>query len=149
MRAVVQRVAQASVTGGGETAEIRSGLCVLVGIAASDTKAEAQDIIRQLLHLKIFPGDDPEKERWTRTVRDIRGDVLLVPQFTLFARLKSGRPSFHLAMPPATANEFFREFVSDFKVAYGEGTVGSGVFGSRMQVSLVNDGPVTIILDTA
>jgi D-aminoacyl-tRNA deacylase len=148
MRAVVQRVAQASVTGGGETSQIRSGICVLVGISVSDTKAEAQDLIRQLLRLKVFSGEDSAKERWTKSVRDVRGDVLLVPQFTLFARVKSGRPSFHLAMPPSTACDFFHDFVADFKAEYGDGVVASGVFGSRMQVSLVNDGPVTMIVES-
>lgn len=149
MRCVVQRAAQASVTGGGRTASIGNGLCVLVGIAAGDEEADARKMLGDLLGLKIFAEDGLQGQRWTKNVASSGGDILLVPQFTLYARLKSGRPSFHRAMPPADAGPFFQTFVASLREAHSTGSVECGMFGEYMEVSLVNSGPVTIILDTA
>jgi D-aminoacyl-tRNA deacylase len=151
MRCVVQRVAQASVTGGGRTASIGTGLCVLVGIAAGDEAADAQKMTTQLLALKVFADSDDSLAgpRWTKDAQSAAAEVLLVPQFTLHARLKSGRPSFHRAMPPATARPFFETFVAGVREAHSSARVECGMFGEAMEVSLVNSGPVTIILDTA
>lgn len=149
MRAVVQKVAQASVTGGGRTAEIGPGVCVLVGIANGDSMEEARDLMGQILKLKLYSNDSDNGERkWTRSVHDAAADVLLVPQFTLHARIKSGRPSFHNALPPSEARPMFDEFVKEFADAHVGGRVECGMFGEYMQVSLVNDGPVTILLET-
>lgn len=149
MRCVVQRVAQASVVGGGETATIGGGVCVLVGISANDNMQVADSMIKQILALKAFHSrDDSGSKRWTMSCRDAKADVLLVPQFTLHARIKSGRPSFHLAMPPSTAHTFFEDFVNAFRIAYSDARVEKGMFGAHMQVSLVNDGPVTFILES-
>lgn len=135
--------------GGGETATIGSGLCVLVGISTNDTNQIADKMIKQILALKAFHSiDDSGSTRWTTSCRDARADILLVPQFTLHARIKSGRPSFHLAMPPSTAQSFFEDFVRTFRTAYPDARVEKGMFGSHMQVSLVNDGPVTFILES-
>lgn len=137
MRAVVQRVSQASVTGGGRTAEIGRGLCVLVGFESSDTEKERDALITQLLKLKIFPAADSGKP-WSAGVRDIEdGRVLLVSQFTLNAALKSGKPSFHRAMAPEPAQQMWSQFVEEAEKAHPNG-VQSCVFGSMMHVHLVN-----------
>jgi D-aminoacyl-tRNA deacylase len=149
MRCVVQRAAQASVTGGGRTASIGNGLCVLVGIAAGDEEADARKMLSDLLGLKIFAEDGLQGQRWTKDAKSTGADILLVPQFTLHARLKSGRPSFHRAKPPADAGPFFDKFVASVRDAHPAGKVECGMFGECMEVSLVNSGPVTIILDTA
>lgn len=149
MRLVIQRCAQASVTGGGRTASIDRGLCVLVGVAKSDEDDAAEKMAKELLRCKIFPAEGEADTRWTNDVVGISGGILLVPQFTLFAVLKSGRPSHHRAMGPADSGPFFERFVELVRKNYGEGKVECGMFGEHMNVNVVNDGPVTIILDSA
>lgn len=149
MRCVVQRAAQASVTGGGRTASIGSGLCVLVGVAASDTDADSQKMMKDLLSLKIFPESGVQGKRMSEDIRATCGDILLIPQFTLYARLKSGRPSFHRAMPPGEAQPFFDRFVDSVRKAHADGKVECGMFAEHMEVSIVNSGPITILIDTA
>lgn len=144
MRAVVQRVSQASVTGGGRTAEIGRGLCVLVGFEQNDTERERDALIAQLFKLRVFEAPDAGRP-WTAKVRDIDGDILLVSQFTLSAQLKSGRPSFHRAMSPEPAKRMWDSFVAAAAEAH-PGHVKSCVFGSMMHVHLVNDGPFTLCL---
>lgn len=149
MRAVVQRVAQASVTGGGETASISRGLCVLVGFESSDTTAERDALLQQLFKLRLFPKPSPdggEPKPWSGTAADVNADILLVSQFTLNAVLKSGRPSFHRAMPPGPAKEMWGGLVEAARGMYTSGIVRNCVFGSMMNVSIVNEGPVTICL---
>lgn len=144
MRAVVQRVSQASVTGGGKTAEIARGLCVLVGFEKEDTERERDALIAYLLKLRLF--DAPEAMRpWSLNVCDIKAQVLLVSQFTINAQIKSGKPSFHRAMPPGPANEMWDKFVAAANDAYPD-HIKSCVFGSMMNVHIVNDGPFTICL---
>jgi len=145
MRAVIQRVDNASViVDDKEVASIEKGLLVLVGIHTDDTQADREKIISKLLKLRLFP--DGNKE-FDKSVVDSDNQLLLVSQFTLFVDCHKGnRPSFSAAMPPKEAAEFYEKFVSECVSAYPK--TQSGLFGALMKVSLVNNGPVTIILDS-
>lgn len=145
MRAVVQRVAHARVEVGGETVgAIGDGLLVLVGVAVDDDDADAVWLAGKVAALRIF-GD--REGRFARSVIDIGGAVLLVSQFTLHADTKKGRrPSFSRAAPAPQAAELYERCAHELR---GHGLrVETGRFGARMQVALVNDGPVTIWLDS-
>ena len=141
MRAVVQRVSQARVTPGGE---IGRGLCVLLGVARGDGEDEAARLAGKVARLRIFPD---EAGRFDRSVEDVGGAVLVVSQFTLIAdTAKGNRPSFAEAAPPEEAEPLYEHFCAELR---GLGVpVGTGVFGARMELELVNDGPVTIVLDS-
>ena len=140
MRAVVQRVSRAQVTPGGE---IGRGLCVLLGVACGDGDEEAMQLAGKVARLRIFPGDDG---RFDRSVVDIAGAALVVSQFTLIAdTAKGNRPSFADAAPPEQAEALYRRFCEELRVLGVP--VETGVFGAKMDVELVNDGPVTIVLD--
>jgi D-tyrosyl-tRNA(Tyr) deacylase len=140
MRAVVQRVSSARVTPGGE---IGPGLFVLLGVARGDTAAEAERLAGKITRLRIFERDG----RFDASVLDVGGSVLVVSQFTLLADTSRGnRPSFTEAAPPEEAEPLYDGFCAALR-ALGV-TVETGVFGARMAVELVNDGPVTILLDT-
>lgn len=140
MRAVVQRVSRAQVTPGGE---IGRGLCVLLGVACGDGDEEAMQLAGKVARLRIFPGDDG---RFDRSVLDVAGAVLVVSQFTLVAdTAKGNRPSFADAAPPEQAEALYRRFCEELRVLGVP--VETGVFGAKMDVELVNDGPVTIVLD--
>ena len=141
MRAVVQRVSRARVTPGGE---IGPGLCILLGVARGDGEEEAGRLAGKIARLRIFPDDDG---RFDRSVLDAEGAALVVSQFTLIAdTAKGNRPSFAGAAPPEQAEPLYERFASELR-ALGV-PVETGVFGARMEVELVNDGPVTIVLDT-
>ena len=141
MRAVVQRVVSASVTPGGA---IAAGLCVLLGIADGDTEEEAVRLAGKIARLRIFQNDDG---KFDRSLIDTGGDALVVSQFTLLAdTAKGNRPSFAGAARPEQAEPLYDRFCAELR-ALGVG-VETGVFGARMAVELVNDGPVTIVLDT-
>jgi D-tyrosyl-tRNA(Tyr) deacylase len=141
MRAVVQRVSRARVTPGGE---IGPGLCILLGVAGEDGEEEAVQLAGKIARLRIFPDDDG---RFDRSVLDVAGAALVVSQFTLIAdTAKGNRPSFADAAPPEQAEPLFEHFTAELR-ALGV-LVQTGVFGARMEVELVNDGPVTIVLDT-
>ena len=141
MRAVVQRVSRARVTPGGE---IGPGLCILLGVARGDREEEAGRLAGKIARLRIFPDDDG---RFDRSVLDVGGSALVVSQFTLIAdTAKGNRPSFAGAAPPEQAKPLYERFTSRLR-ALGV-PVETGVFGARMEVELVNDGPVTIVLDT-
>jgi D-tyrosyl-tRNA(Tyr) deacylase len=144
VRAVVQRVRHASVAVGDElVADIGAGLVVLVGVAASDSPAECDRLARKIARLRIFEDDDG---RFDRSLVDVSGEALVVSQFTLVADTRKGnRPSFTDAAPPDVAEplcERFCEALRELGVP-----VQTGVFGARMEVRLVNDGPVTLVLD--
>jgi D-aminoacyl-tRNA deacylase len=141
MRAVVQRVSRARVTPGGE---IGPGLCILLGVARGDREEEAGRLAGKIARLRIFPDDDG---RFDRSVLDVGGSALVVSQFTLIAdTAKGNRPSFAGAAPPEQAEPLYERFTSRLR-ALGV-PAETGVFGARMEVELVNDGPVTIVLDT-
>jgi D-tyrosyl-tRNA(Tyr) deacylase len=141
MRAVVQRVSCARVTPGGD---IGPGLCILLGVAGGDGEEGAVRLAGKIARLRIFPDDDG---RFDRSVLDVAGAALVVSQFTLIAdTAKGNRPSFADAAPPDQAEPLYEHFTAELR-ALGV-PVETGVFGARMEVELVNDGPVTIVLDT-
>jgi D-tyrosyl-tRNA(Tyr) deacylase len=147
MRALVQRVRQASVSvAGKEVAAIGPGLLVLCGVSASDTSAERDWLVHKIVSLRIF---DDEAGVMNRSLRDVNGELLAVSQFTLYASTRKGaRPSYAAAAPPEIAAPGFAAFVQALERELGR-AVPTGAFGARMQVALTNDGPVTIWLDTA
>ncbi|KAB1668925.1 hypothetical protein ERO13_A10G029300v2 [Gossypium hirsutum] len=149
MRAVVQRVASASVEVDGRiVSEIGPGLLVLVGIHDSDTESDADYICRKVLNMRLFTNESTGKG-WDQNVMQRNYGVLLVSQFTLYGILKGNKPDFHVAMPPQTAKPFYESIVDKFRKAYKPDAVKDGVFGAMMKVSLVNDGPVTMQLDSS
>ena len=142
MKLVVQRVTSASVEVEGEiVGEIDEGVMVLVGFGENDTTREADYLAGKLAKLRIFEDDNG---RMNRSVKDIEGKVLLVPQFTLYAHTKKNRPSFHKALAPDKATELFDYFTEKCSELIG---VETGEFGAFMKVSLLNNGPVTILLE--
>ena len=145
MRFLIQRVTRASVKVDGDlAASIGSGMLVLVGIAQADTRKEADYLAEKLVNLRIFP--DAEG-RMNRSALDVGAELLLVSQFTLYGDCRKGRrPSFDAAAPPAAARELY-EYVVEAVSAKGLATQ-SGVFQAHMKVELVNDGPVTFLLET-
>lgn len=146
MRALIQRVARAAVTVEGRVVgQIGQGLLVFVGMGRQDTERDAEWLIQKILALRIFADADG---KMNRSVTDVGGGVLVVSQFTLYGELEKGtRPSFSRAMPPEQARELYERFVARLR-AVATVPVAEGVFGAMMQVELVNDGPVTLWLDT-
>jgi len=142
----VQRAARASVRVDDQTiGHIGHGLLVLLGIGKDDTEADATWMINKLLALRIFPDDD---KNMNRSVTDIGGGILVVSQFTLYGDARRGtRPSFSDAMPLVEAEKFYSDFVTKLRAAT-KLTVAEGKFATMMDVELVNDGPVTIVLDS-
>ncbi len=145
MRIVLQRVKTASVTVGDERiSEIGTGLLLLVGVAQGDGEAEADWLAGKVVGLRIM-GD--EEGKMNLSVRDVGGEVLAVSQFTLLADTRKGkRPSFVRAAPPEEAEALFDHFCKRLREA-GVASVKTGSFGAMMEVALVNDGPVTIVLE--
>lgn len=146
MRAVIQRVSEASVTVAGQVVgQIGRGLLVLLGVGHADGPGEAQQLAAKIAAMRIFPDDDG---RFNRSVLDVGGAVLVVSQFTLYADTHRGRrPGFSDAAPPELAAPLVDTFADALRAQGLE--VALGRFGAHMQVALVNDGPVTIMLDTA
>jgi D-tyrosyl-tRNA(Tyr) deacylase len=146
MRAVVQRVTEAQVTVDGElVGKIAAGLCVLVGIGQDDTEVHAATLAEKVTTLRIFTDD---AGKMNRSLLDIGGALLAVSQFTLYGDTSKGRrPSFVGAMEPGQAEQLFERFCAACR-ARGV-TVATGRFRTHMSVSLVNDGPVTLLLDTS
>lgn len=147
MRAVIQRVTEASVTVSGEkVSEIGQGLLVLLGVGAEDGEAQVDWLVRKITQLRIFEDD---AEHMNLSVTDVGGNVIVVSQFTLYADCRKGnRPSFISAAPAEQANALYELLVSKLKAVLGENRVGTGVFQTHMEVRLLNDGPVTIVLET-
>ena len=146
MRAVIQRVRSASVRVG-ETivSQIGQGLLLLLGVEEADTEEDVQWLSRKVLALRIFDDSDGVMNR---SVLDIEGDIIVVSQFTLFASYKKGnRPSWLRAAGHNHAVPMYERFVEVLSQGLGK-SVGTGIFGAEMQVELVNDGPVTICMDT-
>ena len=146
MRIVIQRVREASVKINDKiVGEIQQGLLVLLGIEHVDSELDADYLIKKLIHLRIF-GDDEGK--MNLSVSDISGSLLIVSQFTLFADTKKGnRPSFIRSAKPEQARPLYDYFLSQLKKSFS-GKIENGVFGANMLVELINDGPVTIIIDS-
>lgn len=145
MKAVVQRVQRASVTNGAQTKSIQEGLLVLLGVARGDGLEEADWMAHRIAHLRVFP-DESQKMR--HAVVDHGRDVLVISQFTLLADTSAGhRPSFTNAASPEVAAPLYKYVVHKLQEAEGIGCVKNGMFGEHMQVELVNDGPVTIMLE--
>ena len=146
MRAVIQRVASASVrTVDGLSGEIGAGLLVFLGVARNDDAADCIWLARKIVGLRIFSDD---ADRMNLSVDEIKGDILVISQFTLHASVRKGtRPSFNDAARSEVAEPLYGEFILQLQTALGR-PVETGKFGALMKVSLVNDGPVTIIIDT-
>ncbi|KAL3519915.1 hypothetical protein ACH5RR_018064 [Cinchona calisaya] len=148
MRAVVQRVASASVEVEGRiVSSIGPGLLVLVGLHESDVDSDADYICRKVLNMRLFPNEKTGKT-WDQNVMQKNLEILLVSQFTLYGILKGNKPDFHVAMPPERARPFYESVVEKFQKAYKPDVVKDGIFGAMMKVNLVNDGPVTMQLDS-
>jgi D-tyrosyl-tRNA(Tyr) deacylase len=145
MRAVVQRVSRAKVTVNGElTGEIGLGLLVLLGVGQDDTEADAIYLAEKIAGLRVFEDD---QGKMNRSVQDAGGSVLAVSQFTLYGDVRRGkRPSFDVAAPPEKARQLYESFVEQIR-ARGL-RCETGRFQAMMQVELVNEGPVTILLDS-
>lgn len=146
MRAVIQRVSEAAVTiDGAARRAIRHGLVVLLAVEAADTPEDIDWLSGKIVRLRIF---DDENGVMNRSVQEVQGDILLVSQFTLFASTKKGnRPSYSRSAPPETAVPFYEAFVTRLEQALGK-AVQTGEFGAHMLVSLTNEGPVTILIDS-
>ena len=146
MRVVIQRVKRASVSIGGQMkSEIRQGLLVLLGIGADDGEDDIDWLVKKTVQLRIFNDDAGVMNR---SVIDVDGDILVVSQFTLMASTKKGnRPSYIHAAPHEISIPLYNRFCEAMTVALGK-PVGTGEFGADMQVELINDGPVTICMDT-
>lgn len=146
MRVVIQRVAHAKVCIDGEVhSQIGNGLLVLLGIQPTDGQDDIDYLVQKITHLRIF---DDAAGVMNLSVRDVEGEVLVVSQFTLMASTRKGnRPSYIHAAPPAVAEPLYEAFVEQLSTAM-EKRVQTGRFGADMQVSLLNDGPVTICIDS-
>ena len=144
MKALLQHVSHAGVEVHGETVgAIERGLLVLLGLEKGDDLAAGERLLDKLLAYRVFPD---EQGRMNRSVADIQGGVLLVPQFTLAADTRKGlRPSFSAALPPAEAEHLYHQLLQALRERHGN--VAAGRFGADMQVYLVNDGPVTFMLE--
>ncbi len=145
MRAVVQRVTRAKVSVADEvTGEIRNGLVVLLGVARDDSKTDAEYLAARIAALRIF---DDADDKMNLSVRDVNGGILVISQFTLYGDVRRGlRPSWIDAAAPEVAEPLYEFFMSEARKVVER--VECGRFGAMMQVELVNDGPVTILLDS-
>ena len=146
MKAVIQRVSAANVNVDGETVgECQKGFLVLFGAAEGDTVADAELLAKKTANLRVFCDSE---DKMNLSILDVEGEILAISQFTLLADVKKGnRPSFINAMEPNEAEKLYKHYCEKLR-EFGVKKVDEGVFGADMQVSLINDGPVTIIYDT-
>lgn len=146
MRALLQRVSSASVSVDEKTiSSIQAGLLILLGIEEADDTSDIDWLCGKIARLRIF---EDKEGKMNESIQEIDGDVIVVSQFTLHASTKKGnRPSFLKAAPPAISEPLYEAFCSALEKELGK-TIGRGIFGAEMQVSLVNDGPVTIWIDS-
>ena len=146
MRAVVQRVSEASVAIGGQIkGAIQSGLVVLLGIEETDTTEDIEWLSGKLVRLRVF---NDEQGVMNRSVQEVQGGILLISQFTLFASIKKGnRPSYSRAARPEVAIPLYEAFIRKLTEDLGK-PIQTGEFGADMKISLVNEGPVTVVIDT-
>ncbi|MGI8786595.1 MAG: D-aminoacyl-tRNA deacylase [Pyrinomonadaceae bacterium] len=145
MRAVIQKVSRAKVSVGGETiGEIGKGILVLLGVSNADSEKDASYLLEKIINLRIF---EDAAEKMNLSLLDVKGELLVVSQFTLYGDARKGRrPSFIRAAAPEKANRIYEFFVSEARKQIGK--VATGKFQAMMNVELVNDGPVTILLDS-
>ncbi|CAL6063870.1 D-tyrosyl-tRNA(Tyr)_deacylase [Hexamita inflata] len=143
MKIVVQRVNEASVTYENTTNSIKKGICVLVGIRTDDFEMDTDYIISKILNMRLW--DDGDKT-WCKSVMDIDGEILIVSQFTLYGFMKGHKPDFHNSMNNEDSKAMYDKFIEKLKQKWPK--VQHGFFGEHMTVHIVNDGPVTIVLDS-
>ena len=145
MKFVIQRVTEASCTVDNQIAgETKNGFCVLIGVAETDTRDIADKMIKKMLQMRIFADD---QGKTNLSLKDVDGNLLLISQFTLYANCKKGnRPSFIEAGNPELANSLYEYIIEECKKEIP--MVQSGIFGADMKISLINDGPFTIVLDS-
>lgn len=146
MKAVIQRVSKASVTiEGVKVSEIKKGLLILLGIEPTDDTTDIEWLSRKIANLRVF---NDANDVMNKSLIDVGGDAIIVSQFTLHASTKKGnRPSYINAAKPSIAIPLYEAFINDFETQIGR-NVGAGEFGADMKVELLNDGPVTIIIDS-
>jgi D-tyrosyl-tRNA(Tyr) deacylase len=147
MRALIQRVTGAGVTiDGNQTARIGAGMLILLGVHSGDTPEVARYLAERSAHLRIF---EDEAGKMNRSVLETGGEALVVSQFTLYGDTRKGnRPGFTDAAPPAVAEELYEAFVRHLRAHLGQGKVSTGTFRASMKVDLVNDGPVTLLVES-
>ncbi|CAG9568052.1 unnamed protein product [Danaus chrysippus] len=147
MKAIIQRCMNAQVSVNGEVvSKIGQGACVLIGISSKDNVKDMEFMVRKLLSIKLFDDDDGKK--WKKSIVDKQFELLCVSQFTLCNTWKGNKPDFHLAMSSEQSKEFYEKFIKMMKDKYNPDKIKDGVFGAYMQVSLQNDGPVTLELES-
>jgi D-tyrosyl-tRNA(Tyr) deacylase len=146
MKAVLQRVTHAKVNVNGElVGKIDKGLLVFLGIANDDNQSDSDYLIRKIINLRIFNDSD---FKMNLSLKDVNGELLVISQFTLYADTQKGnRPSYTAAAQPIVAKEIYNSFLSKLEMEFGK-KVEAGIFGADMKVELLNDGPVTIIVDS-
>ncbi|MGK7953669.1 MAG: D-aminoacyl-tRNA deacylase [Crocosphaera sp.] len=146
MRVIIQRVTESHITVNSEVVgKIGKGLNLLVGIAVNDTIYEINWMVRKCLELRLF-SDEENEGKWTKSVQDIEGELLVISQFTLYGDCRKGRrPSFSNSAPPNEAEKLYNLFVDELKKS--DLKVETGIFGAMMEVSINNDGPVTLLLE--
>ena len=140
MKAVIQRVIKSSVEVNGEKIdEIKKGLCVLIGFEKEDTEEKIDKMIKKIINMRLFG------EKFSKSILDIKGEILLIPNFTIPAITKKGtRPNFQNSMPPDEAKKYYNLMLDKLNRYI---ITKSGIFGADMKVNIINDGPVTIILE--
>lgn len=145
MKFVIQRVLEAKCqVEGNTTGEISQGFCVFIGVSETDTKEIADKMIKKLIGMRIF---SDENDKTNLSLKDVNGELLLISQFTLYANCRKGnRPSFTQAGKPELANELYEYIIAECKKEIP--VVESGIFGADMKISLINDGPFTIVLNS-
>lgn len=146
MKTVIQRVAHATVTiDNTVVAQINSGLLILLGICNSDTNQDIEYLVQKIVNLRVF---NDQNHVMNLSVKDVAGDIILVSQFTLYAATKKGnRPSYIAAAKPEIAIPIYNDFIKKLENQFGK-KIQTGIFGADMKVDLLNDGPVTIIIDS-
>lgn len=147
MKAIIQRVSSSSVTINGVIhSRIEKGLLILLGIKSGDTIEDAKYVAEKCAALRIFEDAD---EKMNLSVKDVHGSIMIVSQFTIYGDTRKGnRPSFVDAAPPQTAEPLYEQFVDHMRSLLGPEKVATGVFRAMMEVSLINDGPVTVIVES-
>ena len=146
MKAVIQRVTKASVRIDNKIhSQIKAGLLILLGITPEDTQEDINWLVKKIVNLRVF---NDSNNTMNLSLKSVNGEALIISQFTLMARTKKGnRPSYIKAAKPDIAIPLYKNFIDSFEIELGK-KVGSGVFGADMKVSLLNDGPVTIVINS-